>query len=76
MHLAAKNGHARTVKELASKKKSLINSVDINWNTPLHLAASLGKDSCVKALVKLGAQISARLAVYYLGCKNVEIFYT
>lgn len=50
----------RTVTELVKGDISFINDEDEESNTPLHLAAREGHETCCKALLQQGADVDAR----------------
>ncbi len=52
LHLAAKGGHAGTIRCLASKMEALLNSTDHKGFTMLHWAAQEGHAGAVQLVVK------------------------
>lgn len=70
VHLAAKGGKLENLKALVAKNRDLINSVDLNGSTPLHLASFHGRTTVVAWLItempdiNLGDNASLAKAIY------------
>ncbi|XP_078698733.1 transient receptor potential cation channel subfamily A member 1 homolog isoform X2 [Branchiostoma floridae x Branchiostoma belcheri] len=60
LHLAAKSGRTKVVRELVKRDKTIINGEDENSCTPLHLASIAGHTKVVQVLLEAGANIEAR----------------
>ena len=60
LHLAAKNGRTKIVKELLKRDKYSVNDEDFESQTALHLACIHGHFKVVAALIKADADIQAR----------------
>ncbi|KAG0594602.1 hypothetical protein M758_UG092100 [Ceratodon purpureus] len=82
VHVAAASGRIEIVRRIvegASDGKGLVNVCDEEGWTPLHSAASGGRDAVVEVLLALGADVGAgnvggRTALHYAASKNyVEI---
>jgi ankyrin repeat protein len=60
--LAAESGHTQMIGLLIKegKRNQIINCVDSNLNTPLHLAAKRGFASCCEELLKFGADLNSK----------------
>lgn len=62
--MAVESGNVNCVK-LFLKTAEMVNAVEETWGfTPLHLAANLGKEDVVKALVQAGASFYRRTKVF------------
>src|SRR5436853_7231974 len=60
IHRAALDGDMRKLKELIKTNSRLVNVVDYDNNTPLHLAASHGHADAVGFLLESGANVNAK----------------
>ena len=58
-HVAARAGDLATLEALLSQDPDLVNAVDENGRTPLHLAAGFGREEAVRLLLQRGADINA-----------------
>ncbi|CAG0925113.1 unnamed protein product, partial [Notodromas monacha] len=60
LHLAAKFGRTRVVKELISRNRNVVTDEDENGDTALHIACSAGHDRAGKLILEAGADVEAR----------------
>ena len=60
LHLAAEKGHLKVLSEILKRKKEAMHDDDEDANSALHLAAMNGRTSCMRELVKMGANATAR----------------
>jgi ankyrin repeat protein len=58
-HVAARAGDLVTLEALLSKDPDLVNAVDENGRTPLHMAAATGQEEAVRLLLQRGADVNA-----------------
>lgn len=63
LHAAARKGSERMIFELAGDEPGFggnVNSVDVNGNTPLHVAAESKQPSAARFLLSLGTELETR----------------
>ena len=60
IHAAARKGNVEIVKELVKRDYGLLDVVDDNGNTALHIACSRGDRKLAALLIKLGASLDSR----------------
>jgi ankyrin repeat protein len=66
VHDAALNGDLSSIKALVAKDPALLNAVNNNGRTPLHLAVSRGHLEMAAWLIKKGADVNLREASFQL----------
>jgi ankyrin repeat protein len=71
---AAESGHLEMIRLLVKESKQIliVNSVDNNLNTSLHLAAKRGFAVCCEELLKFGAELNAKNKEGWTGKRNVH----
>jgi ankyrin repeat protein len=58
-HVAARAGDLATLEALLSQDPDVVNAVDENGRTPLHMAAATGQEEAVRLLLQRGADVNA-----------------
>lgn len=75
LHAAVESDDLEEVRRLlkADKANDLLNAQDLKTKeTPLHLAARLGNENIVKALLEAGVDLKIRVCIF---CESCEYFY-
>ncbi|KAI0226877.1 Transient receptor potential cation channel subfamily A member basal [Lamellibrachia satsuma] len=65
LHLAAKHGNTKVVKELVKNNDKLVSHKDEDERTPLHLAASNGHSMTALALIEAKANVAAKNRAFW-----------
>ncbi|KAG1368042.1 protein ACCELERATED CELL DEATH 6 [Cocos nucifera] len=56
LHIVARQGHLELAKEICSRNRSLLESLDVRLDTPLHHAARAGQDKIVSLIIQFAKE--------------------